>query len=210
MKNTFRLALGSVAVIGALLSPPTTLATSIYHVDLNTAALALNPNGPFALDFQLTDGDGVQNTTAVVKNLALSGGSPVGSPELTGGALGDLSSTVILRDSSFYNDLFQGFTSGPTVSFDLWVTTGASGPVPDSFAFGIGSALDGGKNFFDVFVQLDVRSSGQSLSITSPQDGVSASVRVPDNGSLVSFAMALASLGFFGARLGTRNSQVNR
>jgi hypothetical protein len=114
-----------------------------FHFSLDTSALTaapLNANGPFSLLFQLTDGDGVANNTINVTNILFGGGSPAGSPTLSGGASGSLSSGITLTDTDFFNALLEGFTPGSTLSFDVVSTMNFAGGAPDQFAV---SLLDG-------------------------------------------------------------------
>jgi hypothetical protein len=111
-----------------------------FHVTTDTTGLIGHPAGPFYLDFELTDGSGAldSNNTAVLSHFQFGGGAPDGSPDLTGGAGGDLSSTVTLTDSSFFNALVQPFTPGTTLDFDAALSTNLdTGPTPDEFAFKI-------------------------------------------------------------------------
>jgi hypothetical protein len=122
-------------------------ATSIaFHVSVNTAPLVGNPAGPFYLDFALTDGSGtlaVPNTVTILDFNFTSGG-PVGAPTLSGGASGNLSSSVSLTDNtSFFSEFFQQFTPGTALGFDVIATTNADPVSPDAFAFAI---LDGSLN----------------------------------------------------------------
>jgi hypothetical protein len=143
-----RLRLFSLLIAGAAIafaSPAS--ATSIgIHVQVNTAPLIGNPAGPFSLDFALTDGSGtlaVPNTITIA-NFGFSGGGPVGSTNLTGGASGSLSSSVTLTDSAFFfSEFFQQFTPGTALGFDVIATTNADPVSPDAFAFAI---LDGSLN----------------------------------------------------------------
>lgn len=113
----------------------------LFHVSLNTAPLVGNANGPFSLDFQLTDGSGANdaNNTAHISNLDFGGGgSASGTPTLTGGAAGALGTTVTLTDSQFFNELYQTFTPGASLDFDVNLTTNLDGGgTPDQFVFGI-------------------------------------------------------------------------
>ncbi len=190
--------------IAVCVSSPRLAASSIsYHVDVDISALAGNPNAPFALDFQLTDGDGLNNSSALIQNFNFSGGNAVGSPILFNGASGSLSSSVSLVDTAFFSDLFQGFSSGATLSFDVSLVSNAAGLTPDGFAFGIGSANDGGLSFFDILTEVDLTSDVQTVQVFSV-DGISTSVQVPEAGSKITLPIGLAALGFFGFLTGTR------
>jgi hypothetical protein len=124
-------------------------ATSIsFHVQVNTSPLIGSPLAPLFLDFMLIDGSGslaVPNTV-VINNFNFGGGSAVGSPTLSGGAIGSLASSVTLSDNAnFFNELFQQFTPGNSLSFDVTATTNADPISPDAFSFAI---LD--KNLFNL------------------------------------------------------------
>jgi hypothetical protein len=122
----------------ALLSAPAARADFHYNVQMNTSSLIGHVAGPFSLDFQLIDGDGVANNTVTLTNFVFGGGSPSGAPTLSGGASGDLSSAVALTDTTFLNEFTQGFTPGNTLSFSLTTTNAFAGSgVPDAFSFAI-------------------------------------------------------------------------
>src|SRR5258708_37334958 len=71
-----------------------------YHVEVVTSPLVGNPNAPFYLDFQMNYGSGPFGNNSTIKNFNFVGGSPVGSPTLSGTAEGGLSKTLTLLDSS--------------------------------------------------------------------------------------------------------------
>lgn len=193
-------------VLAALACSSQTKATSIfYHFDVDVSALAGNPNAPFALDFQMTDGDGINNSFASIGNFNFSG---VGAPILIGGASGSLSSSVSLTDTEFYNDLFQEFSSGAILSFDVQLSSNASGITPDAFALGIGDAAGGGFNYFNIFTQIDLRNGQQELNTFSPLDGVVTSVRVPESASPANLPIGLATLGVIGLLTRNRNKAI--
>jgi hypothetical protein len=127
----------------ATLIVPSVFADTIFTVTLNTTPLTTLPGlgaGPFSLAFQLNDGSGTNdgNNTATLTNFNFGGGAAIGSPSTSGGASGDLTSTVTLTDSDFFNALFQGFTPGSTLSFLVDLTTNVDlGFTPDAFAFSI-------------------------------------------------------------------------
>ena len=160
--------------ITLLVFPAAMHAGILYDVSLDTAPLIGLPAGPFSLAFQLADGSGTGdgNNAAVLTNFQFGGGGvPFGAPITLGSAFGDLSSAVVLTDSSFANFFAQSFTPGDTVSFLLDLTTNVdAGPVPDEFTFSI---LDNTLNpipttagmFFDVFVQIDIDSSNPTVTI---------------------------------------------
>jgi hypothetical protein len=137
----------------------------IEDISMNTAPLIGDAAGAFSLEFQLNDGSGIgdKNNTANLTNFLFTGGTAVGSPTLTGGATGNLTSGASLTDSSFFNQFIQEFTPGNTLSFRLSLSTNVdSGGTPDEFSLAIldhtGSEIPT-KSLFDVFVQIDIDST---------------------------------------------------
>ena len=130
--------------------PAPALATSILLVSVDVGSLSVPPgsgSAPFSLFFQLTDGRGIGdgNNTITLSNFSVAGGSFTPGVFTFGGAAGDLTTSVTLTDTSFFNSFQQGFSfpSGLTpasrlLSFQLNMTTNVdSGGVPDAFAFSI-------------------------------------------------------------------------
>src|SRR5262249_21656021 len=104
----------------------------------NTSSLIGNPAGPFALGFVLTDGSGADdgNNTATLSSFSFGGGSAGPVVFAVGGASGGLVSSVILRDTSFFNELSASFSPGASLSFMLQLTTSLdAGATPDQFSF---------------------------------------------------------------------------
>jgi hypothetical protein len=122
---------------------PYASATALYNVSMDTSALVGNPAGPFYLDFQFNDGSGTNdgNNTVIIDGFNVVG---VGAAMPSGGGTGDLGSSIVLTDSAFFNEVFQQFTPGNTLQFQLNLTTNVdAGGTPDEFTFGIlwGSSL---------------------------------------------------------------------
>lgn len=114
---------------------------TVLFVSLDTSPLVAHPADPFYLNFQLNDGTGTgdASNTAVLTDFSFGlGGAPAGSPVLSGGASGILTTAVSLTDSSFLNVFTQEFIPGSLLSFKLTLTTNESpGPQPDQFSFAI-------------------------------------------------------------------------
>lgn len=120
-----------------------------FTVTMDTSALIGHPAGPFAIDFQLSDGNltGDGNNTVVVSAFNFGGGSAVGSPTYWGlGTSGDLNTAVVLTDNTAPNpppnpagnEFLQNFTPGNYLSF--LVSTAPITPdglTPDVFSFSI-------------------------------------------------------------------------
>jgi hypothetical protein len=139
MKNNTIINRTIACAAGLVLSAATTQA-ALYHVSIDTAALLLSPasNGaPFSLDFQFNDGGTLGNNTAVINNFNFGGGLATGTPVTFGGVEGDLSSSITFDDSAFFSELYQTFTPGATLSFDVNISENSDGPTPDSFVVSI-------------------------------------------------------------------------
>ena len=129
---------GAAILAGCLLAAHGSAATRI--VNINTSALIGHPAGPFKIGFQLTDGGGVgnKNNTVVISNIQFGGGQASGIASVLGGAIGSLTSSVTLTDSSFLNVLIQPFSPGAQLSFLLTFTTNAEAEeTPDQFSISI-------------------------------------------------------------------------
>lgn len=164
----------TLAAIGLFGAPAR--ADYLYQVQMDTSALVGHAAGPFSIDFQLIDGDGVADNTVTLSQFAFGGGGPLGAASLTGGASGDLSSLVTLTDSAFLNAFVQPFTPGATLSFRLSTTSVFAGGVPDAFSFAIldstGVELPT-TGFSGAFVQLDLE-GGEPLVQTFGSDPAQA------------------------------------
>ncbi len=138
-----RLPWTSLLGIALILAGHAARADQVWNVSLDTSKLSSDYTGPFALDFELVGSSG---NTVTISNLAFGAGSPgPGSAFLTGGASGDLSSTVTLTDStSFFSDFNQQFTPGSTLTFamDSTLVPPSSGGFADSFSMVIFSGYD--------------------------------------------------------------------
>ena len=204
-------------------------ATLNFHLDLSTASLVANPAAPFALDLQLSRGNGLPNTLTL-SNFVFAGGAPVGSAVTLGGASGNLGSSVVLQDTGALNDLYQVF-SGTTldISFDVLSTLNPSAGTPDLFAVSI---LD--QNLFpilttspgvgttaetDYLVGVPIDDSSTFASVrtysstvagsTTPGASVTASAPVPEPSSVaLLFALSLGGAALGGGRSWRRRRSV--
>ena len=190
-------------------------ADSIFTVTVNTVPL-MGLVGPFAVAFQLTDGSGLAdgNNTAILSNFLFGGGSATGCPPAacttTGSASGDLTGSVKLTDTDFFNSFAEQFTVGNTLSFIVDLTTNMdAGGTPDTFAF---SLFDNGSPIptldplgADTLLSVDIRSvsptiltfatdpSRTTISLAAPVIGAAPSP-VPEPGTLWLMAIALVAL----------------
>jgi hypothetical protein len=153
----------SIAASAATASP------IVYEVTLNTSSIS-GTTGSF--DFNFNPGPLVtQDASLQILNFS-SNGSLAGNPELTGDVAGALPSTLTFDNGTGFNDYFEDFTFGTTLSFDtsffgpalstpdgvstsgstfaFSVFSDAAGTIPaltgdttDGFAFTVGVNLDG-------------------------------------------------------------------
>jgi len=203
MKRILPCSLGLALGAGILFAAQTGSAASVeYYVDINTASLVGNASGPFSLDFQLNDGSGTGdgNNTATINNFAFGSGGASGTANLSGGASGDLSSAVTLTDTSAFNEFYQTFNTGSTLSFDVTLTLNSdSGPAPDSFAVAIldntlSNIPTSGVGDAYLLVNLGPTPGVVIGSSASPAVTLSATP-VPEPGSLGWISMGLLALG---------------
>ena len=132
-----------------------------FTIDTTSLAPQPTPPKPFALDFQFLDGDHTRSNTVTLSQFAFgAGGGPHGSPTTAGGASGDLSGTVTLTDSSFFNEFIQGFTPSGShpLRFLLTLTTNPEPGTPDAFTLAIfdSSGTEIPTSFFGAFAQIDI------------------------------------------------------
>ena len=129
-----------VASLVALLTSASTGYAGSFHVRIDTSGLSSSPasaGAPFSLDLQFNDGGVLGNNTAQVSNFTYSGGSATGSANTFGGATGDIGSTVTFDNSSVFQELYQTFTPGTMLAFDVNVSQNLDGLTPDSFVVAI-------------------------------------------------------------------------
>jgi hypothetical protein len=127
-------------------------------VSIQSSSLASNPNGPFTLEFQLTDGSGTSdgNNTILLSTFAFNGAT-LAQTSLSGGASATSSPFLLsLTDSSFFNDAqFQFLNPGAALSFQLTYTVNPDDGTPD------------------VFTMLLLDSSLNPVPTLNPVDGIS-------------------------------------
>jgi hypothetical protein len=127
-------------VLAALGFAPAAQAQLNFHVSVDTSTLAGIAAGPYSIDFQLNQGDGTVANSVTIGNFWYSGGHAVGSPTLTGDASGSLGSGFSIANTSFFNEAFQEFVPGSSLSFDVTLSLNHQPTTPDSFVISI---LDG-------------------------------------------------------------------
>jgi hypothetical protein len=181
---------------------------SSYQITIDTSSLLGSGDG--SLDFQFNPGAlDTQGASVEIVNFT-SDGALVGSPVLTGNVAGGLPGTITFDNGSFYNDYFQVFTYGSTISFQLNFF-GPALDTPDGissagslFTFGMFSDTDGlipvltnnpdGSGAFTVDVNLD-----GTTTVTNFSD-VTTVAAVPTPSTVWLLSSALLGWGVFGKR----------
>jgi hypothetical protein len=131
--------LAPLALVCALFGAATSHA-AVYYFSINTSALQSLPastSAPFYLDFQFNDGGLLGNNTAVINVYDFGGGSAMGSAVTFGGAAGDILSGVTFDNSQPFQELYQEFNPGTSLSFVMNLTTAMDIPAPDFFSVAI-------------------------------------------------------------------------
>ncbi len=125
-----------------LLAAPSQAAVILIGID--TTPLMTGVTGPYSIEFQFVDGDGIANNTVTIDSFTFGGGSPSGSATVLGGVTGDLSGSVVMNDTSFFNTFYQPFVPGSQLTFQVTLTGNYTAPTPDAFSFAIlnGSLLE--------------------------------------------------------------------
>jgi hypothetical protein len=160
------LLLGGIAAADAL----------TFHVTVNTGSI----NGQSGyLDFSLLPSAfDSQLATAQVLNFGTDGTVSANAPVLTGDASGMLPGTLTLDNATSYNDYFQDFTFGNSLSFDL-LLDGPALESPDGTSTG-GSTFTFGMYAGDqVTPLLSTSPNGEALDVNVNLDGTASYITYP-------------------------------
>jgi hypothetical protein len=191
-----------------LLCASASYAQSVYHVDITTSPLIGNVSAPFSVDFQFIDGGTIGNNSATISHFTYGGGSPTGGATLIGGAVGGLDfNNVSFNNSSFLQELYQAFTPGTTLSFNVALTGNADVGSPDGFSVAILDNTQGNiptTGFGSQLLQIDVTGAAltpQVFAGTGDFAGVTLSVAaIPEPQTYAMFMAGLALVGVAAAR----------
>ena len=196
------------ATLVALLTCASTGYAGSFHVRIDTSGLGSSPasaGAPFSLDLQFNDGGVLGNNTVLVTNFTYSGGSATGSANTSGGAMGDIGSTVTFDNSDVFQELYQTFTPGTLLAFDVNLSQNVDGLTPDSFVVAI---LD--KDLLNIpttgvgnsLFQIDINQASGTLMVnvgSGTGDYVSVNV-VPEPTSLTIAGIGIGAIVGYGWR----------
>ncbi len=177
-----------------------------YDVSVNTSSIS-GTSG--SLDFQFNPGSLFSQSASLQILNFTSDGTLAGTPTLTGDVSGTLPDTLTFDNGSFFNDYFDGFTFGTTITFEVSLY-GPALSSPDgtstsgsAFAFSMFSdpagtiptlTSDLANGFaFTVAVNLD---GTTTVTNASPETSVvpESSPTVPEPGSIALMGTATALL----------------
>jgi len=180
----------AVTTLLAFVPNPARAGSTSYLVSVNTASLS-GQNG--YLDFQFNPGGtGASAASATVSAFTTDGSLQPGAPlnGVSGDVSGALPGALVLRNTTGFNDYFDGFTYGNAINFSLTLSgpaVGTSGSVGSAFAFSLYDAT--GSNPL-----LTTDPNGSVLTVNVNPDG-STSVETfpqsPTNNSPVASASAV-------------------
>jgi hypothetical protein len=165
----------TMAMAAAVLAGADTKGT----VTINTSALANSGNGPYTLDLQFIEGDGggSGNNMITLSNFALGGGAIV-TPAVSsigGVTVSNSPLSIVLVDSSFFQDVQLTFTPGSTLSFQFDSTSNVDAVAPDTFTLAIldntGTEIPtNNPNGLNSFLEVDLPTVGSGTQVTGSGD----------------------------------------
>jgi hypothetical protein len=195
-------------------------------VILDTSSLESNANAPFTLDFTFIDGSGSGDgsNTITLSNFVLGAGSLTLSSTTGGITVNASPFSVLLTNTSFFNDVEFTFVPDASLTFQIDATSNAEDSTPDTFTVGI---LD--RNFVNIptsnpnnqvaFIELDLPvnnpPTGTQLILsgsTANDDDVTIATPTVSSGAPEpsTFVLLGLSLLMMAARYSARKSHSNR
>jgi hypothetical protein len=154
-----------------------------FQVNVDTSSISSVTGG---VDFQYNPGDPSADASFITIDFFTPGGQLNGVPSIVGGVTGTLPGSVRIDNTGGFNDYFQGFTFGNSLSFLVTFTT----PAPS------GSAVSGSTFAFSMY-----DADGITTLLANDPSGAYAIGSVDTNGA-VSFSapepgtFSLIGLGF--------------
>jgi hypothetical protein len=208
-------ALSFVALTFAFASSAKASATYIVTVDTSSI---LGTAG--SLDFNFDPGPNTAQDASLQILDFTTDGTPAGSPELTGDVNGTLPGAITFDNQTAFNDYFEDFTFGTTVTFEVYLY----GPALDSpdgvstsgsvFAFSMFSDAAGtapvltSDTTYGTAFTIDVNLDGTtSVTNNSPETSIAA---VPEPGSFALVSAAIVMYTVHRLRRRSRNRRDGR
>jgi hypothetical protein len=160
-------------------------------VTIDTSALANSGNGPYTLDMQFIEGDGGGSGSNMItlSNFSLGGGAIVTPAVSSIGGVNVSSNplSIVLVDSSFFQDVQLTFTPGSVLSFQFDSTSNVDAVAPDTFTLAIlddtGTEIPtNNPNGLNSFLEVDLPTMGSGTQVTGSAtvsgNGVAATTAV--------------------------------
>ncbi len=174
LKQQLVCAVAVTLLLLGVLGPESAHADLSFSLSVDTSSLSTQSG---YLDFQFNPGDSsAEAATATVTLFQTMGGILAQPASLTGDATGSLPGTLTLDNGTVYNDVFQGFTFGSSIGFDLTL----SGPAIASPGGNTGTAFAVSLYAADGFTPL----------LTTDPNGSVATIDLNPNGTAAVYTFA--------------------
>lgn len=178
MNNLKRIARAILLVAATSLLLGSLAAANAFDVHVTVDTSSISGQSGY-LDFSLLPSAfDSQFATAEIQHFGTDGMVSANAPFITGDASGMLPGTLSLDNATFYNDYFQDFTFGNSLSFDL-LLDGPALESPDGIASG-GSTFTFGMFASDqVTPLLSTSPNGEALDVNVNLDGTASYTTYP-------------------------------
>jgi hypothetical protein len=200
----------SVALIPLLLVLASTGTWALpYDVRVGTPALS---GTPAQLAFDFINGDSSANSVTIS---AFATNGALGSFSITGDVTGSLPGSLVLRDTSFFNEYLQNSTLGTDLSFLFETSTNApaASSFPDAFSFFVLNSTGTASLFpttdptgADALFKLDITGTSEgTLTVYTATGGeavISVATAIPEPATIVLLSTGLAGWFWFRRRAG--------
>jgi len=201
-----RLKLVVFAAIALATLPHPALAGVVYFANLNTSSIG-GMDGFLDLQFN-PGGSNSPLATASVSQFLIVGGVPDAAPLITGNVTGDLASILTFANTTPFNDYFQEFNFGTSLTFKVTLSGPAIDTPSGNFAgstFGVGVYDNTGAQILSSQAsgfagQLNINPDGTTDSQSFPNGSAPSVVtftQVPEPGAVLLLGLGLIGLGCY-------------